>query len=48
MKETPLCPCCGNKMYIEGKYRPGSSYPFVCNQCEQLVMEIKSYEEETN
>lgn len=41
-----FCKACEHKIESEGKYRRGFNYPFVCMQCEDLIMVIESYEEE--
>ena len=38
------CKVCEKKIDSQGKYRRGFEYPFLCMQCEQLVMESEKYE----
>lgn len=38
------CKVCENKIDSQGKNRRGFEYPFLCMQCEQLVMESEKYE----
>ncbi len=43
-----ICPTCEHRIESEGKYRRGFEYPFVCMQCEQLIMVSEQYEEVEN
>ncbi len=42
------CKVCETRLQSQGKYRRGFEYPFLCMQCEQLVMISEKYEDLEN
>ena len=44
--QTKICPVCEHTIDLQGKHRSGFEYPFLCMVCNELAMNLESYEEE--